>query len=251
MVQDGSVGDHHRRHVRNVPATHFHREGHAVGRAGALRAGVLGANDGLLSTAGLLVGIASASASRSVLVASAAAALVSGAASMAIGEYGSVSSQRDAEEADLALEAAELRDGPTAELRELTAIYVKRGLDHDLAETVAESLMRHDALGAHARDELGLDPANLSRPLAAAATSALSFVIGALVPLLVVVIAPGSARLPALVGSALVGLAALGATGAYLGGARMGRAAARILIGGSAAMALTAAVGRLFDVAVS
>ncbi|MCB0978478.1 MAG: VIT1/CCC1 transporter family protein [Acidimicrobiales bacterium] len=232
-------------------SAHFHHEGHAVGRTSTLRAGVLGANDGLLSTAGLLVGVASASAARSVLVVAGVAALVSGAASMAIGEYGSVSSQRDAEEADLAMEAAELRDGPHAELRELTAIYERRGLDRDLAHVVAEALMEHDALGAHARDELGLDPTDLSRPLAAAVTSAVSFTIGALVPLLVVLLVPGEARFAALICSALLGLAALGALGARLGGASVLRASLRVMLGGAAAMALTAAVGRIFDVAVS
>ena len=231
--------------------THHHSEGHAVGRTGRLRAGVLGANDGLLSTSALLVGVAEAAASRSVLLASGVAALVSGAGSMAIGEYSSVSSQRDAERADLELEARELREGPRAELHELTGIYERRGLDHALAHEVAVALTEHDALAAHARDELGLDPADLARPIEAAVTSAVSFVLGAAVPLLVVLLLPASVRIVALVGVALVGLALLGALGARLGGAPMGRASIRVLVGGSAALALTAVVGRLFDVAVS
>ena len=230
---------------------HRHREAHATEKTGWLRAGVLGANDGLLSTSGLLVGIAAASASRSVLLASGVAALVSGAGSMAIGEYSSVSSQRDAERADLAKEARELRDLPRAELRELTTIYVRRGLDPALAHEVAVALTEHDALEAHARDELGLDPRALARPLQAAVTSAISFVIGALVPLLVVLVVSGSARVPALVGSALIGLGGLGAIGAHLGGAPMLRPALRVLFGGAAAMAFAAGIGQLFDVAVT
>lgn len=228
-----------------------HTERHAAGRVGWLRAGVLGANDGLLSTAGLLVGIASASASRSVLLASGVASIVAGAGSMAVGEFSSVSSQRDAEQADLAREEAELRDMPRAELRELSGIYEGRGLDPELARSVAEALMAHDALDAHARDELGLDPRSLARPVQAAATSAVSFAAGALIPLLLVLLVGGRARVPALIAVTIVGLGALGALGARLGRARLLPAALRVSLGGAAAMGFAAAIGQLFDVAVT
>jgi VIT1/CCC1 family predicted Fe2+/Mn2+ transporter len=160
---------------------------------------VLGANDGLLSTASLLVGVAAAEVSRSVLLTTGIAALVAGAASMAVGEYSSVSSQRDAELADLSLEREELESSPRSELVELQGIYVRRGLDPELAHAVAEQLTAHDALGSHARDELGLDPGALARPVQAAVTSAVSFSIGALVPLLCVVVAGRGVRVPACV----------------------------------------------------
>lgn len=242
--------------MRDAPSTrrrrvgHHHAEGHASGRLSWIRAGVLGANDGLLSTSGLLVGVESASAQRSVLLATGVAAMVAGAASMAIGEYSSVSSQRDAEEADLQIEAAELVDMPRAELHELARIYEQRGLDPALAREVAEALTDHDALGAHARDELGLNPDALSKPFEAAITSAFSFVLGALIPLLVVLLVGGEWRAPVLVGTALVGLGGLGAVGARLGGASMVRPALRVLLGGAAAMTLAALVGRLFNVSV-
>ncbi len=227
-----------------------HHEAHAGHRASWLRAGVLGANDGLLSTASLLVGVASASAGRPVLLATGVASVVAGAGSMAIGEYSSVSSQRDAERADLHTEAHELATMPSAELAELTAIYEHRGLPRPLAREVAEALTDHDALTAHARDELGLDPEALARPLEAATVSAISFALGALVPLLVVLAASSGARVVAVVVAALVGLGALGALGARLGGAPPLRPALRVLVGGAAAMAVSSLVGRLFDVAV-
>lgn len=228
-----------------------HDEDHNTLPSQRLRAGVLGANDGLLSTASLLVGVASASADRSFLLAAGVAAIVAGAGSMAVGEYASVSSQRDAEQADLDTEAAELVTMPTAELAELTTIYEHRGLSHPLAREVAEALTEHDALAAHARDELGLDPDDLVRPLDAAVTSAVSFAVGALLPILVVLVASFSFRVPAVVVSTLIGLGVLGAMGARLGGAPSVRPAARVLLGGAAAMTVAWAVGRLFDVQVA
>lgn len=228
-----------------------HHEEHSSHRASWLRAGVLGANDGLLSTGSLLIGVASASAGRSVLLATGVASLVAGAGSMAIGEYSSVSSQRDAEQADLATEAEELVSMPRAELAELTTIYEHRGLPRPLARQVAETLTEHDALVAHARDELGLDPEELARPLEAAVTSAVSFAFGAVIPLLVVLVASAGIRAPLVVASTLIGLALLGAVGARLGGAPMGRPALRVLVGGAAAMAVAALVGLAFDVAVA
>ncbi|MCB0969991.1 MAG: VIT family protein [Acidimicrobiales bacterium] len=228
-----------------------HAEEHAGHRASWLRAAVLGANDGLLSTASLLVGVASASAGRSVLAATGVAAVVAGAGSMAIGEYSSVSSQRDAELADLETEAEELRTIPRAELAELTSIYQKRGLSPALARQVAVELTAQDALTAHARDELGIDPDELSKPLEASVVSALSFALGALVPLLVVLAVGASIRVPAVVGSTLVGLGVLGAVGANLGGAPPLRPALRVLLGGAAAMTIAWLVGQAFDVQVS
>jgi VIT1/CCC1 family predicted Fe2+/Mn2+ transporter len=234
------------------PGARFHHaEEHAGGRTAWLRAAVLGANDGLLSTSSLLVGVASANASRSVLLATGVAALVSGAGSMAIGEYNSVSSQRDAELADLATEAEELRTLPKAELAELTTIYERRGLDRGLARQVAEALTEHDALQAHARDELGLDPDELAQPLIASLTSALAFSLGALVPVLVVLAVTESARVAAIVAAGVIGLVALGATGARLGGAAPLKPALRVLFGGAAAMAATALIGQLFNVSVN
>jgi len=227
-----------------------HTEEHAGHRAAWLRAAVLGANDGLLSTSSLLVGVAAASAGRPVLLATGVAALVSGACSMAIGEYSSVSSQRDAERADLETEAEELRTIPGAELSELTAIYQRRGLPHGLAREVAETLTEQDALAAHARDELGIDPDDLARPLEASVVSASSFSVGALIPILVVLAVASSARVPGVVAAALVGLGGLGALGARLGGAPAGKPAARVLLGGAAAMAISWLVGQAFNVSV-
>jgi VIT1/CCC1 family predicted Fe2+/Mn2+ transporter len=228
-----------------------HHEEHAGHRAAWLRAAVLGANDGLLSTASILVGVAAASADRSMLLATGVAALVAGAGSMAIGEYSSVSSQRDAERADLAVEAEELRTVPKAELAELTGIYLRRGLEPALARQVAEALSEQDALTAHARDELGIDPEQLARPLEASVVSAGSFSVGALLPILVVLVVGAAIRVPAVVISALVGLGALGAIGARLGGAPPGRPALRVLVGGAAAMALAWGVGQAFNVSVA
>ncbi|MGI8710971.1 MAG: VIT1/CCC1 transporter family protein [Acidimicrobiales bacterium] len=229
---------------------HHHAEEHVGSGAQQLRAGVLGANDGLLSTASILVGVASASAGRPVLLATGVAALVAGAGSMAIGEYSSVSSQRDAERADLATEAEELQSMPRAELAELAAIYERRGLPRPLARQVAETLTDHDALSAHARDELGLDPDDLARPLEASATSAVSFALGAMLPILVVLAAAAGLRVPLVVGSTLVGLGLLGAAGARLGGAPMGRPALRVLVGGAVAMAIAWLVGQAFNIQV-
>jgi VIT1/CCC1 family predicted Fe2+/Mn2+ transporter len=228
-----------------------HYEEHAGHRAAWLRAGVLGANDGLLSTASLLVGVAAASADRSMLLATGVAAVVAGAGSMAIGEYSSVSSQRDAERADLATEAEELRTVPRAELAELTGIYQRRGLEPELARQVAEALSEHDALSAHARDELGIDPNELARPLEASVVSAGSFSLGALLPIIVVLIVGAGVRVPAVIVSALVGLATLGAVGARLGGAPPLRPALRVLLGGAAAMAVAWGVGQAFNVSVA
>ena len=228
-----------------------HYEEHAGHRAAWLRAAVLGANDGLLSTASILVGVAAASADRSMLLATGVAALVAGAGSMAIGEYSSVSSQRDAERADLAVEAEELRTMAGAELAELTSIYQRRGLDHALARQVAVALSEHDALAAHARDELGIDPERLARPVEASVVSAGSFSVGALLPIVVVLVVGATIRVPAVIVSALIGLAALGAVGAHLGGAPKLRPALRVLIGGAAAMAISWLIGQLFNVSVA
>jgi len=240
--------------IVGVPRTRVlrrpHQERHAVGRIGWLRAAVLGANDGLLSTASLLVGVAAAEVSRSVLLTTGIAALVAGAASMAVGEYSSVSSQRDAELADLSLEQEELATSPRSELAELQGIYIRRGLDPDLAEEVAVQLTAHDALASHARDELGLDPEALARPVQAAATSAASFSIGALVPLLCVVAAGRTLRVPVCVVVTLVALGALGALGAGLGHASRPKGAARVLVGGALAMTLSFLLGHLVGAAV-
>lgn len=236
---------------RRARLGHRHHEAHAGHRASWLRAGVLGANDGLLSTASLLVGVASASAGRPVLLATGVASVVAGAGSMAIGEYSSVSSQRDAERADLATEATELATMPRAELAELATIYEQRGLARPLAQEVAQALTEHDALTAHARDELGLDPTDLARPLEAAVTSAVSFALGALVPLVVILAVAAGARVPAVVGATLLGLGGLGALGARLGGAPPLRPALRVLCGGALAMAVAGLVGLLFDVGVT
>jgi VIT1/CCC1 family predicted Fe2+/Mn2+ transporter len=206
---------------------------------------VLGANDGLLSTASLLVGVAAAGVSRSLLLTTGVAALVAGATSMAVGEYSSVSSQRDAERSDLSTEKEELATTPRSELAELQGIYVRRGLSVELAGAVAEQLTAHDALASHARDELGLDPDELARPVQAAVTSAVSFSIGALVPILCTVVAGRSARIVTCVVVTLAALAVLGAVGAELGNASRQRGALRVLVGGALAMAVTILVGRV------
>ena len=225
-------------------------EHHRSHRTGWLRAGVLGANDGLVSTAALMVGVAAASPSAGTLVVTGVAAVVAGALSMAIGEYSSVSSQRDAELADLAKEREELHRVPEAERRELAGIYRARGLSEELAERVADELTARDALAAHARDELGLDPTELARPVEAAVTSAVSFVLGALLPVLTTVLVPTAGRVPVTFVATSVALGVLGALGASLGGAPRGRAALRVLVGGACAMAVTAVIGRLVGAAV-
>jgi VIT1/CCC1 family predicted Fe2+/Mn2+ transporter len=222
-----------------------HRETHRVGRAGWLRAMVLGSNDAIVSTASLMIGVASASASRDAIVISGVAGLVAGSMSMAAGEFVSVSSQRDAEKADIERERRELGEQPQAELRELATLYEKRGLDKELAIRVAEQLTEHDQLGAHLRDELGIDELSRARPFQAAWTSAVSFALFALVPIVVLLVSPERYRIPAVALGSLVSLGTLGAVGAHLGGASMARAALRVTVGGALAMAATAAIGRL------
>ena len=227
-----------------------HAETHRSGREGWLRAAVLGANDGILSTAGLVLGVAAASASVGAIATAGIAGLVAGALSMAAGEYVSVSSQRDTQLADLALERRELAADPAGELRELADIYRARGLDPVLALRVAEELTASDALGSHARDELGITEVRMARPFQAAWTSALSFSVGAVVPLLAITLPPEAARIPVTVVLTLVALAVLGGIGARLGGAPVARAALRVSVWGAVAMALTSAIGALVGTAV-
>ncbi len=222
-----------------------HRELHRSGRAGWLRAAVLGADDGIVSTASLVIGVAAAAASRNAVLLAGLAGLVAGATSMAAGEYVSVSSQRDAERADISRERRELAADPAFEQAELTEIYVRRGLDRELAATVTGRLMAVDPLGSHVRDELGLQPGGLARPLQAAAVSAVSFAVGATLPLGLIVLAPLGARILVTALAALVLLALLGVVGARLGGAPVGRAALRVTVGGGLAMGLTALIGQL------
>jgi len=227
-----------------------HVEGHRVHRIGWLRAAVLGANDGIVSTASLILGVAAAEAERGSVLIAGGAGLGAGAMSMAAGEYVSVSSQADTEQADLHRERAELVDDPEHEHAELTAIYVERGLDPELAGEVATQLMEHDALGAHARDELGIMEKLSARPVQAALTSAATFATGAALPLLVVLSVPASALIASVAGSSLFFLALLGSISAHTGGASILTAAARVTFWGALAMALTAAVGKLFGVMV-
>ena len=226
----------------------MHRpEDHKSRRAGWIRAMVLGANDGLLSTGALLLGVAGAGATSSALLVAGVAALAAGALSMGVGEYVSVSSQLDVMRADQHLEATELERHPEAETRELTSIYQERGLSHDLAEQVAEALMAHDPLGAHMRDELGHTEEQRARPTQAAASSMGSFAVGATVPLLVAVLTSGGIQVPAIAAATIVGMVALGCVAASLGGAPLWRGALRVGIGGSAALAATFVIGTLFD----
>ncbi len=227
-----------------------HPELHRTDRIGWLRAAVLGANDGIVSTASLLVGVAAASAARGELLLTGVAGLVAGAMSMAAGEYVSVSSQSDTEQADLARERRELANEPAAEHQELAGLYVKRGLTPELSAQVAEQLMAHDALGAHARDELGVSEIVTARPVQAALTSAITFAVGAALPLLTAVVTPMSMLLPAVAGTSLVFLTGLGALSAHTGGAPVLRAALRVAFWGAIAMALTAGAGKLFGAAV-
>lgn len=234
-----------------TPTFRRHRaELHRTSRTGWLRATVLGANDGILSTGALLLGVAGAGSGRTALVTAGVAALVAGALSMGIGEYVSVSSQKDTERADRAMEAAELADDPAAETAELRAIYQARGLPHELAQRVADTLMDHDALGAHLRDELGHTLEMRARPVQAALSSSVAFAVGAALPLLTAVVAPDGARVVAIVVATVVGMVALGAVGAALGGANKWRGTLRVGIGGSLALALTFAVGKLFGTAI-
>lgn len=231
-------------------ASFRHRETHRSGRAAWLRAAVLGSDDAIVSTASLMLGVAASSASKSAILVAGVAGLVAGSMSMAVGEYVSVSSQRDAEEADIEREQRELAGQPRAELQELAAIYVKRGLEEGLALKVAEQLSAHDRLGAHVRDELGIDPASLARPLQAAWTSAASFAAFALIPVGALLVAPAALRIPVIAALSLVSLAALGALGGHLGGAPLVRASLRVTLGGALAMAVTAAIGRALGVSV-
>jgi VIT1/CCC1 family predicted Fe2+/Mn2+ transporter len=226
-----------------------HRERHVADRIGWLRAAVLGANDGLVSTASLIVGVAAGGASRGTVLLAGFAGLVAGALSMAAGEYVSVSSQADAEQADLERERRELEDDVEHECEELAAIYRGRGLDADLARQVALQLMEHDALGAHARDELGMTEIHTARPLQAALASAATFAVGAALPVAVAVVSSASLRVPLVAGSSLLFLALLGGLGARAGGAPVAVAAARVSFWGVLAMAVTALVGRLFHIA--
>jgi VIT1/CCC1 family predicted Fe2+/Mn2+ transporter len=222
-----------------------HPEIHLSHRAGWLRAAVLGANDGILSTASLVLGVAASGAPGSAIVTAGVAGLVAGALSMAAGEYVSVSSQRDAEQADIRLEERGLRRDPEGELRELAEIYEQRGLPPALAAEVALTLSRGGALAAHARDELGLDAARLARPCQAAWTAALSVSAGAALPLLAVAVTPAGARVGVTVVVTLAALALLGDLGARLGGAPRRRATARVVAWGAVAMAVTAGIGAL------
>ncbi len=228
----------------------IHRERHRTERVGWLRAAVLGANDGIVSTASLVVGVAAASASRGEVLTAGVAGLVAGAMSMAAGEYVSVSSQADTERADLARERRELVEDVEGERIELASIYMKRGLDPGLAKRVAEQLMAKDALGAHARDELGISETLSARPVQAALTSAMSFAAGASMPLLVVLLAPPAGLVAAVSMASLPLLALLGVLAARAGGAPLGKSAARVTFWGALAMGATAGVGALFGTVV-
>lgn len=231
------------------PDHHHHTEAHRSNRAGWLRAAVLGANDGVVSTAALIVGVAGSGAGFGAVRIAGVAGLVAGALSMALGEYVSVASQRDVTSADLRMEAQALRDHPRAELMELTQIWHSRGLELPLAEQVAKQLTEADALAAHARDELGLTALSAAQPVQAAVTSALAFTAGALLPLLAYLAAP-TGRSWAVVVAALVALALLGTVGAALGGAPRLRAMLRVAIGGAAAMGATTLIGELTGAAL-
>lgn len=231
-------------------ALHEHPERHAVAKIGWLRAAVLGANDGIVSTASLIVGIAAADAGRSDVLIAGMAGLVAGAMSMAAGEYVSVSSQADTEKADLARETRELAQQPESEREELVRIYEGRGVDHKTAELVAEQMMAKDALSAHARDELGMSEFTSARPLQAAFASALTFSAGAAAPLLVVAVAPLSILVPIVGLVSLACLALLGTLGARAGNAPIAKSVVRVTVWGMLAMVVTASVGRLFGTAV-
>jgi VIT1/CCC1 family predicted Fe2+/Mn2+ transporter len=226
-----------------------HGETHKSQRSGWLRAAILGSDDAVVSTASLMIGVAASSASKSAVLVAGVAGLVAGSMSMAAGEYVSVSSQRDAERADIELEKRELATEPEAELRELTTIYVRRGLSEPLARQVAQALSARDRLEAHLRDELGIDTKTLANPLQAAWISAVSFASFALLPIAALLVSPAPLRIVAMATISLASLGALGALGAHLGGAPIGRGTLRVLVGGGLAMAVTAAVGHLFGTA--
>ncbi|HET9750505.1 MAG TPA: VIT family protein [Casimicrobiaceae bacterium] len=225
-----------------------HGERHRTSRVGWLRAAVLGANDGIVSTASLVLGVAAANAPHNDIVVAAVAGLVAGAMSMAAGEYVSVHSQADAESADLERERKELHADEQGELNELTAIYVRRGLEQKLARQVAQQLMAHDALGAHARDELGISEITVARPLQAASASAASFAAGAALPLLVAALAPSNILIALVAVTSLVFLAVLGAVAARAGGASMITGASRVTFWGALAMLVTSGIGALFGI---
>ena len=227
-----------------------HKEQHRTNRIGWLRAAVLGANDGIVSTASLVIGVAAASAARSEILLAGVAGLVAGAMSMAAGEYVSVSSQSDTEHADLDRERRELAADPEVELDELAAIYESRGLDAPLARQVAEKLTAHDALSAHARDELGISQTVTARPVQAALVSAGTFAVGAAMPVLTVLLATDRSRIAVVALMSLVFLALLGSVGAHAGGASVGTGAIRVTFWGAMAMAITAAIGALFGTIV-
>jgi len=227
-----------------------HRESHLVSRIGWLRAAVLGANDGIVSTASLIVGVAAAATTPSGVLIAGVAGLVAGAMSMAAGEYVSVSSQSDTERADLARERKELSENAEFELDELAQIYVKRGVDQTVARQVAQQLMKKDALAAHAHDELGISELTTARPVQAALTSAATFSVGAAMPLLMVVVSPAAMLVPVVSAASLGFLALLGAIGAKAGGANVLRATARVTFWGALAMALTAGIGAIVGTAV-
>ena len=229
---------------------HVHRESHLVSRIGWLRAAVLGANDGIVSTASLIVGVAAAATAPGEVLIAGVAGLVAGAMSMAAGEYVSVSSQSDTEQADLARERKEISENVEFEHDELAEIYVNRGVEPDLAHKVAEQLMAKDALAAHARDELGISEITTARPIQAALTSAATFSVGAAMPLLAVLLSPTSLLIPVVSLASLLFLALLGAIGARAGGANVVRATARVTFWGALAMALTAGIGKLFGTVV-
>jgi VIT1/CCC1 family predicted Fe2+/Mn2+ transporter len=229
---------------------HSHPEAHNVARIGWLRAAVLGANDGLVSTASLILGVASASGKPADILIAGIAGLVAGAMSMAAGEYVSVSSQSDTEHADLARERKELQENVQFEREELAEIYVKRGVDTELARQVADQLMAKDALGAHARDELGISEVTTARPLQAALTSAATFAIGAALPLLTVLVSPRGALVPIVAIASLFFLALLGAIGAKTGGADVLKGTVRVTFWGALAMGITAGIGAIFGTVV-
>ncbi|WP_241386870.1 VIT1/CCC1 transporter family protein [Rhodococcus sp. CH91] len=239
--EKGSSGGH--------PGTEPHSGGLAS-KLNWLRAGVLGANDGIVSTAGLVVGVAAATPNESAILTAGVAGLAAGAVSMALGEYVSVSTQRDTERAALSTERRELAASPEAELQELADLLRRRGLSAATARTAAEELTARDPLVAHAEVELGIDPAELANPWAAALSSAVSFTLGALVPLLVIIAVPDATRIPVTFVAVLCALAVTGSISAWLGGARHGRAVLRVVVGGAIAMGVTYALGQLFDVAV-
>lgn len=230
--------------TRSRPSSHP-PERHRAHRAGWLRAAVLGADDGIVSTASLMLGVAAAQASRTAILTAGLAGLAAGAMSMAAGEYVSVSSQRDTERADLARERQELQASPEEELAELTGLYIARGLDEELARQVATQLTAHDALAAHAREELGLSDTSMARPAQAASTSATAFTAGAALPILALLAAPNGLRSVVIVAVAVASLALLGWVGAAVGGAGGTRGTARVVAGGCLAMAITAGVGFL------